>query len=442
MKCIKWAVLLYLSLTSFIGCNSEGTSDDYLSKGETSIGGGENIDEDGKAEPDLFLPFIVERPLPDICDSLPSIEVPVDHTDPNSAKVTYRYQLAGDVKSDSALVMLPGGPGGGRIRDEIPVFEDARAEKRIVMIDPRGVGCNRDSFSDVPEIHLSTLNHAWDVLSVVGAIDPDNYSIYGVSYGTLVGTVVAHLATTDSEIPSPKVVILEGILGSGNNRIFHKTLEYWKEMLKPGQDAGGLLNQAERQRLNISDDDWATALFKVTYFGKAFVRDSFLSALRLLRESLNPKFSGDASRARALFDAVKGGVEKATGGRRLFGAIGCREIFDLTDGLPVVRDDRLVLSGNNPCGTRGMTQKYDVRNYPIKDTIIYYFHGTDDIATPPKGAALHEGFQREYSLTHYHLVKGGGHNVLNGMACESMLWQNMLRGKNLRSLLDKDGRCL
>lgn len=118
--------------------------------------------------------------------------MPKEHDNPSAGTFPYRYELSFVNKDPEATtaVYLPGGPGGGSI-GETARFQENFPTMNLVLIDPRGVGCNFQGPDGFKLRQLSTEEHARDVLDVIKQLKLKNFIIYGISYGTVVGTKVA-----------------------------------------------------------------------------------------------------------------------------------------------------------------------------------------------------------------------------------------------------------
>lgn len=124
------------------------------------------------------------------------------------------------------------------------------------------------------------------------------------------------------------------------------------------------------------------------------------------------------------------------------GAIGCREIFNMTGGLFTVEGDNIGLTGKNPCGT--VTFKpYDSEDYQIVGVPVYYLQGRDDNATTVDNAEHHYEKQVKASAKHYHVVPDAGHSVLGIKlkTCKDEIFKKAAMQESLTSVLDEDNLC-
>jgi pimeloyl-ACP methyl ester carboxylesterase len=142
------------------------------------------------------------------------IQRPYFPDQPNSSEsFQYTYLNARTAQPDSlTVIVLTGGPGMTTIGASYPYADKYPQNFGVILIDPRGVGCNEPLWGNYPMDFFSTKYLAMDVLSVVEHLNLENYALHGMSYGTMVATVAAGLAET-TMTHKPRAVILEGTLG-------------------------------------------------------------------------------------------------------------------------------------------------------------------------------------------------------------------------------------
>src|SRR5690349_7867087 len=141
-----------------------------------------------------------------------TIERPMFPDSDGSGTFGYSFKrYAGTDPSAPTVIFLPGGPGGASIDTERPPLATPRYT--LIMTDPRGVGCNAPPRPDYyPSQFYSSVNFADDVIALIEDQQLDNYIVYGISYGTLLGTILAN-RIEERGLPRPRAVVLEGVLG-------------------------------------------------------------------------------------------------------------------------------------------------------------------------------------------------------------------------------------
>lgn len=80
------------------------------------------------------------------------------------------------------------------------------------MLDPRGVGANAAPDACADSLRLTTVDLAEDAVAVVTKLQPKHLVLYGVSYGSAVATVAAHLLEQRG-FAGKTTLLLEGVFG-------------------------------------------------------------------------------------------------------------------------------------------------------------------------------------------------------------------------------------
>lgn len=312
------------------------------------------------------------------------------------------------------LVFLPGGPGGTSI-DDPPAF--VPSGWGYLLTDPRGVGCNSLAALPPPDVSSAffrTQEIAADVIAAIRYQKLDNYILFGVSYGTLLATTVAHGLELNKVAP-PKAVVLEGVLGRifGNGDGDFQGAQYivqWDRIRKvlPKDVLTDLdLNDAP---FGIEAEGWARVLTALLPRGPAEAA-ILIAALSVtqpedVRHNAHKQILGLSS---IHPHAEPGAIE-------LYRQVVCREISDTTPtsdlDVAFVRG-RLVRNfaeEGSKCGGLRVTSPYDSAQLPYMAK-TFYFIGDSDVATP----AVSQG---AYHFEHHqgHAIRvitvNGGHNSL------------------------------
>ena len=362
-------------------------------------------------------------------DDIHTIQRPRSSADAYGETFDYRFRFRPPGRSDlPTLIFLPGGPGQPSIGTPSEPFVPPGFG--LVQTDPRGVGCNElpaGSIGDERSFYR-TDELARDVLAIVDELDLDNYVLYGVSYGTVLATVTAHLAEKGGVAP-PRAVILEGVVG----RAFAETefmgqgmIDQWNDVI-PVLPADAMAVLSEATPLGLTPHDWGEYATGRLPYGRNLEGSTLASELFLLSEEAVAQTGKTLEENRALLaSAVREAAssdEVDAAGLRLYRNIACREIADqaTADALDVVLDGGHLVPApgrGEMCTGLALDDPFDVRNYPFTAP-TYYVTGTRDPNTPPWQADYH--FANHVAARTMLVVPGGGHNSMGyNLGLESM----------------------
>ncbi len=373
--------------------------------------------------------------LPEACAS-PEVQRmvrPVSSQDSALGRFSYGFRYkAPTTEGAPVVVMLPGGPGQAYIGTP-QVMGFVPPDWGYLLTDPRGVGCN--TLAQLPEgdqaaAFYRTSELAEDVISAIQTLGSQRYILFGVSYGTLLGTTVA--AELEARgLPPPQAVVLEGVLG----RAFTS-----EEFV--GAD---LITQWERVRSVLPADvrtelDTQPTPYGIDAAGWLNVLMTLLPASPSVTAQnlglLSPSVSADPAVREAALQRVKAfSVEDPPNPASdwLYRWVSCREIADT---MPANQHD-VVFSGgalvrNAPeegtlCRELSVTTPFDSADHPFSAP-VYYFLGADDVLTPPwQGSYAYDNHRGKATrLT----TAGGGHNSLrlNQGACAPQVMTSIAGG--------------
>lgn len=390
---------------------------------------------------------------------LKTIEVKVDHSDPRSK--TFRYKFLHVFRNESlpTIIHLPGGPGqaysGMEIDDEeMPAYNH-------VYIDPRGIGCNYRSASELPNELLTTRQHAGDVIELIGKLKLRKYALYGVSYGTVVATEASAIIAAEAvDLPPPSAVVLEGIVGKALTTVDQADLKVsnWNEIARqlPGLQAA--FSDQSYPPLGIPLDDWYVILNTMLSF---FDEQMSIAYLKIALSPLNYKEQTVSEVTAALESFVPDESELDTPGEgRFYVQIGCQEVFDkfgrylsFENGTMVAKsfDEAFKASPGDTkreelqhCMASELVDPYDSAAYQIDGTKTYYFQGEKDPLTPAVFARYHRDEQKKADNEFFVETAKAGHNPLGLQLrkCSTEVWQRIFAGSDLNGVLDAQGRCV
>lgn len=333
---------------------------------------------------------------------------------------TYRAHLNDpEGRTGPTVIFIPGGPGQTGFQTPL-AYPD---EFRVVRTDPRGVGCN--ATTALQDSDLSTRETAHDIVLLIRKLKLKNYLLHGISYGTMVATMVARL-TAEQGLTPPKAVVLEGVLG----RAFHEG-EYDQAYLQRWQQSRPLLPPKALTALEATAPFGVPAAQVAAWLSMLLNYGERADGSSLLGDQLASPDESLAFRIRALTRPAD--PDRA----RVHRWITCHEIasdmrdlqfdFDLKDG-------RLTRNQRRLCGELSLTTPFDSARWP-SPAPLYYFSGGLDPATPPWQADYH--FAHQKGPRTLIRVSRGGHAALSGslMDCQQPLWQAMAQGQDLRPAL-------
>lgn len=334
----------------------------------------------------------------------------------------YRYAYRPAEDEDMPVVInIPGGPGEGSIGRSLSV----PWEFGIVRIDPLGAGCNANAAVSADSLGSEDLAAA--VLAVVRDIAPKRYILYGVSYGTVVATIVAAKAR-EAGVPPPEAVVLEAVLGRAfePDEFVEPRLAAWRELKGRLPEGAVRALSQDPPPFGIAPEIWGGYIEYLQLYGAppgggtGFAVDA-LSAL-------DPAAPED--RRQALRNQLRAfsGQHTDAAHSALYRSIVCREIDGGTRGQLTdfaLRAGELVPLEPGFCGGRAMTRPFDAAAYQIPAP-IFYFSGGEDPATPEFQTAYHYQSQRSAPKT-WVRVPSGGHLSFSGNLsdCEDALWKDL-----------------
>lgn len=199
------------------------------------------------------------------------IKVPKDYSDKSKGTIDiYAYTRAAFNPSLPTVIFVDGGPGQNthQIEDILP-----STQFNQINFDQRGVGCSTpDTWEQYSDVSLySSENTVRDMDEIRKAYGLNQWSVYGVSYGTIPATIYA--SNYKAHVRS---VTLEGVVGTVENlgRFGYKA-EKWNLVLKS-------LNQNQRLAFDkiITSNDEKKIKILLEYFGMSGYRDAGFKQLK------------------------------------------------------------------------------------------------------------------------------------------------------------------
>jgi pimeloyl-ACP methyl ester carboxylesterase len=371
-----------------------------------------------------------------------SASLPVHCTGPEMVRIArpatdgktfaYGFRFKAPTKPGAPVVVsLPGGPGQSSTESPPPFLPEGWG---YLLTDPRGVGCN--TLASVPSGDASgefftTENLADDVIAALADRHLDAYLLYGVSYGTLLGTTIVHKLEKSYATP-PKAVILEGVLGRAFGEDFAgaEYIRQWERVhaILPADVRTEL--ETKPEPFGMTRIEWSRTLMGLLMASPTFVAN-LVSSLSTTIPEVTPEI-----RAQALAQLKANGAAPHLtdpGARELYRQIACREIMDTVpeNDLDVIFEKGKLVRNKPEEGTKcaglTVTKPYDAAKLPFK-TKVYYFIGESDVATAAWQGEYH--FKTHDGPAVKIVTRGGGHNSLqlNQEACAPALVSDIATG--------------
>lgn len=449
-------LLIALGLLGLVSCGEESSGNKQPTPSLSPDAPGVPIDPDLKLGPDYFKSIeITKRSC--FGSDVQTLSLPVNHDYPEEASFPYRFQFV-DNKVESTIIHIPGGPGQTAIGTE--------ASKKSLLynhifIDPRGMGCNFQPKSLMSDDLLASKHHASDIIAIIENLGLESYAIYGVSYGTVVATHISHLLKDRKEMPQPKAVVLEGVLGKAmqGDEYEQNFKRQWEDMKARIPGLGRLFQDSEKLPLAYTSSEWTTLLTTLLSYGGETAEVYFVALV-------NPH-NYEEGRVKKVFDKLLGKDEKHqeldvsinyTGYRRVYNNVGCKEIFDTSRyvnylvgetfevfDLADYLEEGLDLEGTvGLCTSVELSDPFDASDYQMTDVPTYYVHGENDPRTSLEGAKYHFESQEGLSKKFFVEVTKAGHNPLGIQLddCSTAIWWRIFRGEELQSYpLNMQGLC-
>jgi len=379
-------------------------------------------------------------------DSISHVQVPIDYdaSDRRTFDLSFRFR-AGAGPDAPLVIVVPGGPGGTLIHDDIHVSSGGiPADFGVVLTDQRGAGCNDDPALNADGDYSSEFL-ARDLLAIVTELEGRqkggrlNYILYGQSYGTLVATMATSLAPRLGVTP-PRVTVLEGTLG----RSFDNYEEYFEVFEAEWRRVRDMLPRRWRNFFSRGDLGVVPATSSLSWavlVNNDLMRGYRPDGLHELEWQLSPEGLGSLPGALHMF-ATGSTADALIARNRLLRVVACTELFGDLYPLRDLRDGELVLRGDNLCqGHPSLTHPFDAADWPVMTPLVY-FQGVHDPATTLAQARHH--FESEVQAPRYFVsVDEAAHAALsitlNTGDCPTRLWNAI--ADNLYGFAEAVARC-
>ena len=358
------------------------------------------------------------------------------------------------------LIVFAGGPGESVLdrRDDWIRRLDLPAHFGLILMDPRGVAGNSlgSALQRLPEFQRETILRdnlkskllAEDLLHVLLNLRIERVIIYGVSYGTAPGLILAHQIEALQAAPNAS---------TSPTRLTAIVLDSVLDRAEEGQQLGRRLAGSFNATLNrLTPIQRFRARIKLSELAKFYQsQGNGVSPLNLLLQGLTVRRSNDPS----LIGLLR--LAQSIGGQELdrlreyveslaplapsmdqitfFHHVYCNDLtLDAAPGFPVVEWDqvshRLKPSGTRSCDQPTTDLKFQSRNFKVRAPIVY-LTGGEDAATPRSYALSHAATQSS-SVSLIEIFRATwGHAVLTGLTaqCKLELWSVMAGDTSLNN---------
>lgn len=407
---------------------------------------------------------------------LQSVRIKKDHTKTQSELFNYYYKYIPSAKSQTVVVVLPGGPGGGSMEDSSysHLFSNDIGQ---ILIDPRGVDCNYFGKNDFDLNTITSTQTAMDIIEVIKKENLKDYIIYGHSYGTLLGTILTSLINKDLTIPQPKALVIEGVIGkhyTNGYQYYQDHVDIVNQLFDENPHVKKLFMDENNLPLGWNAVAWLEYLINIPPVGINPISHPFIESPWHKLLELEMYLAKGAEVPKDLMTYFKewwgydDGVTDVDVGQNLNGPFSSQDedaYLDLNEFLtetilcheiapeiPWSYDSFLFVNGvlvqdrsSAPlsCGANALKFPYDSKNFPIQSNTIY-IQGTHDGQTPLKGARYHYN-ENTAAKKVFLQVEGAGHMAsfleLNG--CLMDLFHVIESDPNLdfSNVVAKNGHC-
>ena len=413
----------------------------------------DETNEDAAEEDQADAPLnIFDMAMTSFCGSsfVKSIEVPLDHNNPEGE--TFVYRFAHQVKSKEAphVIYIPGGPGGSSMTDG---FYSVDENLNYLYIDPRAVGCNENP--DLPTNLITTEQHAADIARIIERTQLTNYLIVGSSYGTQVATVLGNMLEkmkAEERIPElPRGIALVGTVGRTINikELKDGGATHWDQILEIHPGLAAALSDPNALPFELTLQQWLFDIIPLSLnIGINTVGiDLILRAAYLPEVYEQNKATVDQIIAQLIGFSPARGLSHAGFPLSVlfYNEIGCREVFDYSaNHYWLLEQGRLVTTplDGSPC-PYAIDRPFDVKNYPIAQTPLFYFQGEFDANTLPQEAQYSFDAQPTPEKE-YIAIRRGGHSNLSVElgSCRTQLFNSIASGSGVGNILDANGFCV
>lgn len=379
------------------------------------------------------------------------IKVPVDYQQKSKGTMEiYAYTRKPFNPQLPSVIFVDGGPGQNthQIEDLLP-----NQEINQINFDQRGVGCSTPETWEQYADHTlySSEKTVQDMEEIRKAYKISQWSVYGVSYGTIPSTIYA--AKYKEAV---QTVTLEGVVGSVENLgRFGFKAEKWNLVLKSlnSQQRASfdkIINSQDEQKIKIIFEYFAMSGYRDA--GYKQLKDKILVKLLPEQGGFNEEFYQELKRnyysRRNKYSTPQqpGAVDD-----NILTIFYCKELgafekdkytldYNLEDGF-FERPTTSRTTWKDDCYKHNINESdqnlYNESDYQISDT-IYYLQGSHDAATIAKGAWAHWRTVPKGRVYFLFSIKGGHNPGLSKLNSEDSKIKSAHQELYRRAIMGED----
>ena len=369
--------------------------------------------------------------LPEQCSlAMIRIERPVSSDDLVGGSYSYGFRFKAPTEpSAPVLVFLPGGPGQSST-SQVPSF--VPESWGYLLTDSAWRWLQHTREASRRGCLLGVLSHP-RYFTGCGRGDKGfraltNYIVFGISYGTVLGTTVVHELELE-RVPPPRAVVLEGVLGKAFEAGFvgAEYITQW-DCVRTRLPADVLAElDTKSAPYDVPAAGWSRYLMELLNFGPEFVASDLAGLSSTAPEDVR----------RATLAGIEGVAAEtgamAEGEEEMLRQIACRELDDtlVANGLfAAFQAGKLVRNTTQEgtlCKNLTLTDPYDSADLQSAPK-VYYFLGDSDVATPFSQGTYH--YDHRGGAAVKITTIDGGHNSLqfNQMECAPALMASIAAG--------------
>gem|GEM_PF-2824008 len=361
------------------------------------------------------------------------------------------YEHIVNSPSFPTLIFFPGGPGGSSI-GKYKRFEILKTLFNVILIDPRGFGCNFFGKASYQYKNVGNSAVALDVVEVVKQENLINFFLYGHSYGTVLATVSSY--KLEQVGLHPKAVVLEGTVGRwfdhNWNQVYNSIIaDNFNVRIRQDPWIVEALNRADQ--LELDSELFFNEFLRGFYHNNGVLfpyKDSQYSSAQA--DFLN---LSDRDFLEKFQEKIGNSPDRTVGppqyDESIKNLISCAEVSKVDIEYNIYWNQSLQKIEARPapgakdvCADYNLLNPYSPAEFPIRSRLVY-LQGTDDPATPVDGAFEHYESQPKKDNKEFILSQGAGHSLFKEAleSCEFSVWSAVLKGDLVSSVLNSDGHC-
>lgn len=323
----------------------------------------------------------------------------------------YRYRVFRKAQNQKpTVIFLPGGPGQTSIDANSTLLKNIPEEFGLILTDPRGVGCNINSELAIDDFQTQLL--AQDVLSLIKdqKLSSNNVILYGVSYGTVLSTIVANENKQLNNDPF-RLLVLEGTLGKAFNG--HEYLDQFRQEWENYINSHDGETFRTKIELSVANHNLNRKLF-ADFIMENLIFGTMPYAGHILDDPLNLLINNFTDFIANYFTPTSTENSNAPAQEsfsKLWSGIWCRELNESVDHENLYFENGYlrIHEDLDNCTHQISHNFYDAEKYQLREKIIY-LQGSNDPATSLLQAQYHFNHQKNNPNKTFILFDGLAHS--------------------------------